>query len=396
MTYRIILILCLTGCLNFNSFAQSDKSTCYVFGHSLIDHRPPINPTPSDETTVPHWLQLLANHANKEFSLSGKYGFLPQHASQPIFSQWGYDIVNSAWESDYEPFSDADFSTIMITAGNFIQFQAHTEEYYGDPGVTPLSATLQVIDNVVNQEDSMKVIIYENWPDMGSIAPDFPPNANQLETYYNYTENEFHDWWIDYHDDLDASRPDLNIKMVPVGPVFADIFVNTILKDIPVTELYEDNAPHGRASLYFLASLISYMAIYEEKPPLDYDVPAIVHSLIAENYNDIVERMWKACVDFNFEDGRNRVFTQNDVLSNNVVADKQINVYPNPVTDHLYIESDFNKGKVEIYNLNQELMGTFSLQQEVIIDMNSYYNGIYFIKIIESSENIFYRKVIKN
>ena len=30
----------------------------YIFGHSLIVHTPPQFPTPSDETTVPHWLTL--------------------------------------------------------------------------------------------------------------------------------------------------------------------------------------------------------------------------------------------------------------------------------------------------------------------------------------------------
>ncbi len=370
---------------------QSDASTCYIFGHSLIDHRPPINPTPSDETTVPHWLQLLANHAGKDFAVSGKYGFLPQHASQPIFSQWGYDIVNSAWESDYEPFSDADFSTIMITAGNFIQWQAHTEEYFGDPGVTPLSATLQVMDNVAGEEDSMKFIIYENWPDMGGIAPDFPPTAAQLETYYSYTAGDFHEWWVAFHNDLDANRPDLQVKMVPVGPIFADLFTNTNLKDIPVTELYEDNAPHGMPSIYFLASLASYIAIYEEKPPLDFEVPSIIHPAIAVLYEDIIDRMWQTCVEFTFGDGRNRVFTQNVVSVQDEMVDLTIGFFPNPVLDELVVKGKM-EGTLRIISVNGDLFKISPIKNIRTVDMSDVPSGMYFVAFFDVNGN---RKFVK-
>lgn len=380
---RFFILVCLS-IITFQIQAQSDASTCYVFGHSLIDHRPPIKPTPSDETTVPHWLQLLANHANKDFALAGKYGFLPQHATQPVFSQWGYDIVNPAWDSDYETFAEADFSTIMITAGNFIQWQPHTEEYYGDPGITPLSAMLDVIDFVAAQGDSMKIIIYENWPDMGVIAPDFPPTADQLETYYDYTEKEFNDWWVAYHNDVDANRPLLNVKMVPVGPIFAELFRNTALKDIPVLDLYEDNAPHGRPSIYFLASLASYIAIYEEKPPADFEVPSIVHELIAENYEMIVDKMWEMCEAFNFEDGRNRVFTQKGVSGLVAVEERELVVYPNPAIDEIRIDGVEEGDYVEIVD------GMGMKREEMIgeggrIGMGRYPAGIYYIRLINPS-----------
>ena len=394
--FRILITFCLLV-LFLNVNAQSDASTTYIFGHSLLDHRPPAIPTPSDETTVPHWLQLLANHADKDFAASGKYGFLPQHANDPVFSQWGYDIVNSAWESDYEPFSDADFTTGIITAGNFIQYQAHTEEYYGDPGVTPLSATLDIIDFLAAQEDSMKIIIYENWPDMGSIAPDFPPTEAQLETYYAETAGPFHDWWIPYHNDLDAMRPDLDIKMVPVGPIFADILVNTELANIPVTELYEDNAPHGRASLYFLASLATYIAIYEEKPPVDYAVPSIVHPIIAANYVDIVNRMWTACVNFNFDDGRSRVFTQNGILNSQVFVDSgSITFYPNPVNDFLHLKGDLQDYTIEVLDSNAAVHYSYAATDELIIDMRELPAGMFYIRLINSTTSeIKFHKIVK-
>lgn len=395
MNKKILLLFWMCS-FHIMTTAQSDESTCFFFGHSLIDHRPPLVPTPSNETTVPHWLQLFANHANKEFAASGKYGFLPQHATQEVFSQWGYDIVNSAWESDYEDFSIADFSTIVITAGNFIQWQAHTEDYYSDPGISPLSATFDIVDYVSPMEDSMKFIIYENWPDMGSIAPDFPPTTEQLETYYSYTESEFHEWWLAYHNDLDIGRPDLNIKMVPIGPMFADLFQNTVLKDIPVTEIYEDNAPHGRASLYFLASLATYMAIYEEKPPLDFEIPDIIHSTIINQYESIIDRMWETCIDFNFDDGRNRVFTQSAVSTVNKFSEIDIAIFPNPAKNMLRIEAQKVQGDYRVMNINGgiKLQGKFNDVKE--LDVSQFPNGIYFIQIINTDGNgEYYKKFVK-
>ena len=393
---KIFLVLLCIYTFHTISSSQSDESTCYFFGHSLIDHRPPIIPTPSNETTVPHWLQLLANHANKDFSASGKYGFLPQHATQEVFSQWGYDIVTPAWESDYEDFSVADFSTIFITAGNFIQWQSHTEDYYSDPGISPLSATLDIIDYVSPMEDSLKIIIYENWPDMGGIAPNFPPNEDQLENYYSFSEGEFHDWWIAYHNDLDLNRPDLNIKMVPIGPMFADLFQNTNLKDIPVTEIYEDNAPHGRASLYFLASLASYIAIYEEKPPLDFEIPEIIHSTIIEEYEAIIDRMWETCIGFTFDDGRNRVFTQNvisTVIENNTV---DIAVFPNPTQSKLRVEGLGLQGEYRVMDINGRIKLRGKIEGEKEWDISQFPDGIYFIEIINSVGNeVYFEKIIK-
>jgi hypothetical protein len=393
MTRITLIIICL---LSFNSFvfSQVNESTCYFFGHSLIDHRPPINPTPSDETTVPHWLQLLANHANKDFSASGKYGFLPQHATQTVFSQWGYDIVNSAWESDYEDFSVADFSTIFITAGNFIQWQSHTEDYYNDPGISPLSATLDIIDYVAAQEDSLKIVIYENWPDMGGIAPDFPPTDNQLETYYNYTVGDFHDWWLAYHNDLDSNRPELDVKMIPVGIIFADLFTNSNLSQIPSTELYEDNAPHGRASLYFLASLVSYVGIYEEKPPVDFDIPEIVHPIIIENYSSIIEKIWETCVEFNFEDGRNRVFTIDPVSANVENQDEQFSIYPNPASDKIIIETSELTGSFRLTDMQGKEILNGALNGSVELNTSHLSSGVYFIQITTVDNLKILRKVV--
>ncbi|NND04794.1 MAG: hypothetical protein HKN87_00320 [Saprospiraceae bacterium] len=134
----------------------------FVFCHSLIDHRPPAIATPSDETTIPHWIYLLAKEAGRSYAAGGQYGFLPQHAALLPFAPWGYDSVPGVWESDTKPFSSADISTVLITAGNFVQWQASTAEYPGDPGVSQISANNDIIDWVNQQESAVRFYMYEN------------------------------------------------------------------------------------------------------------------------------------------------------------------------------------------------------------------------------------------
>lgn len=300
----------------FGLKAQTSTVRNFIFGHSLIDHRPPLYPTPSDETTVPHWVASLADHAGHYYGASGQYGFLPQHANLNPFSQWGYDSVNPVWDSDFETFSEANFNTILITAGNFIQYQAPSEPYYNDPNMTPISATEDISDWLYTQESEMRIFLYENWPDMAGYLGDgsFPPTDSEFQAYNDYLSGAFHDWWIDYHDALIASRPDQDIRMIPVGPILAELFSETLLTQIPVTTLYEDDAPHGRPTVYFLAGLVTYMALYEERAPLDYVVPSIVDSEVADNYTEVVNFMWDALQDFTTADGQSRVFSEDVVL----------------------------------------------------------------------------------
>lgn len=283
----------------------------YIFGHSLINHAIPILPTEPNETSVPHWMQLLAQAAGNQYSVSGQYGFLRNYAELPPNPQWDFDIVPSAW-NDASPlsFADVNFTTVLMTAGNFIQYQPATVPYDGsNPGnVTPLQASLQVIDWVLAQEPGIDIYIYENWPDMSGYISSFPPSTNEFANYNAFVVSSFHTWWIDYHDELLAARPAANIKMIPVGPIISNLLTNTNLSGIAVTTLYEDDAPHGRPTIYFLASLVTYMAIYGVEAPANFPVPATVDSLVRDNYANVVSFIWNELQNFDDGNGNSRVW----------------------------------------------------------------------------------------
>ncbi|MFD0797762.1 hypothetical protein ACFQZJ_09835 [Maribacter chungangensis] len=282
--------------------------TTYIFGHSLIVHDPPSIATPSNETTVPHWMASFANASNTNFKVAGQYGFLTQHDNLPPISQWGFDSAKPAWDSDNESFAAAGFNTILLTAGNFIQYQAATENYYNEP-ISPVGSTLRIFDWVNEQAPEATFYVYENWPDMAPFIENeaFPPTGEELNNYHEHTLDAFHNWWLDYHDSLLSERPNSSIKMIPVGPIISKLLTETPLQEIPILELYEDNAPHGRPTVYFVAGLISYMAMYNTKVTEEYNVPNTVHAAVRDNFSLVVDYIWDELNSFNFENGESRV-----------------------------------------------------------------------------------------
>ncbi|GAA5220137.1 hypothetical protein GCM10025777_07670 [Membranihabitans marinus] len=365
-------------------YGQGVEIRNFIFGHSLIDHRPPKIETPSDETTVPHWIGKLAQQGGHQYAAGGQYGFLPQHAQLPPMSQWGYDEVPGLWDSDIESFAQANINTILMTAGNFMQWQDPDLDYPTDPGVSPISATQDIVDWVENQSDSIHFYIYENWPDMaGYLNNGFPPSESEWLAYDEYTNGSFHDWWIKYHDALLESRSASSIFMIPVGPIIHRIRKEILKDDVAFTSLYEDDAPHGRANLYFLAGLVSYMAIYEEKPVLDFNFSDIIHPVIQQNYEAIIGLAWSALLDFKTDDGKSRVF-KSDVLSSEtpVTFKDEIDIFPNPSRDIVYIQSKYNGLKLDIYDVTGRLILRREYSKNTIeLKVSNWPQGMYFVKI---------------
>ena len=268
----------------------------YMFGHSLLVHSPPLLPTAPDETTVPHWLHDMATESGHTFSADGQYGFLMQHADLPPRAQWGFAEVPSSWDEEGgESFADADFTTVLLTAANFIQYQPPTVPFDGDNPrrATPVSETVRIVDWVSEQEPDAAIFIYENWPDMaGFLGDGFPPSDAELERYDAYVRSDFHAWWIAYQDAVRSERPSRNVHLIPVGPILAELRAETPLGEISATDLYEDDAPHGRPTLYFLASMISFMAIFGDRDTrnlaMSYRPADSVHRLVHSHWDEVV------------------------------------------------------------------------------------------------------------
>ncbi|MEL6651289.1 MAG: T9SS type A sorting domain-containing protein [Bacteroidota bacterium] len=304
---RISLLFCLVF-LSQVSLQAQDTLRTYIFGHSLINHEFQVNPTPSDETSVPHWFHFLATEAGRRYEVAGQYGFLSTHVNLPPLSNWGFDVVAPAWDDASETFGEAGIDNILTTPGNFIQYQAPDVDYFNQT-FSPIEATDSIFDWCNVQQDSLDLYIYENWPDMaGFLNNGFPPTPAEWAAYNADLNGNFHNWFLTYHDSMVARFPNQCVSMIPTGPLISSLLSQSPFDQIPVDSLYEDDAPHGRPTIYFLAALVTYMAMYEEQAPLTYTVPPIIHSTIRNNYSTVVGQLWAGLQSFNFPNGDSRVF----------------------------------------------------------------------------------------
>lgn len=92
----------------------------------------------------------------------------------------------------------------------------------------------------------------------------------------------------------------------------------------------------------------------------------------------------------------NYIIVKNPVSTNDISFSKYYSVYPNPTNKNLTISSKVNQSFiVAIYNSNGQLFLQEKFQgNEAIIDMSTYLQGIYFLKII-TEKNIVIKKIVK-
>ncbi|MCI5080545.1 MAG: T9SS type A sorting domain-containing protein [Saprospiraceae bacterium] len=385
---------------HINSHGQIDAARMYMFGHSLVNYESAsIN---GDEGKIAHWLYLLASADNHTFAATGQYGFLPSHTNLPPSPNWGFQLVPPVWDADNnETFADADFNSILLTPGNFMQWQPAYFDYPTDPGLSPLSATQIIFDWVDTQEEGVRFYLYENWPDMAPFLNNgFPANATEMDAYHDYTQADFNDWWLEYQDSLLSSRPNLEVRMIPVGPILSKLQTDFFTMPIPVTDLYEDDAPHGTTNTYFLASLITYMSVFETPAPLNFDFPNSIHSNIQNQFPALVDFIWNELQNFNDQEGNSRVFFENISTNTAEPSSKlanRISIYPNP--NNGFFELNANKiiSGVQIFDSLGRLYysQTDINQNKLSINISNMPQGVYQIMLKQNNTYSVQKFIVK-
>lgn len=335
-----IIKLSLIAYWMFHVVSINSQSTIesHMMGHSLMNHS-----SPTSQTQIAYWIHQLAEEAGHTYEAAGQFGSIWDFAEFNPNTQWGTEGVPPSWDLDFETYGEADLNNFIFTIFNWIQDLPPDVDYYTEPSV--LLSTERLVDSVSLYQPSNDIFIYENWPDMGPFASDNPfnPTATEIANYNAYTLGAFHDWWIDLHDLILTSRPNLNVKMIPVGPLMAELFAVAPYDAIDPLDLYEDNAPHGRETIYFLAGVATYMAIYGEKAPASYTPPATVIPVITNNYPAIVDEFWDYMIAFNDDDGNNRVFVNSnppDDMDSDGVNDSTDNCIDVPNPDQADYDND--------------------------------------------------------
>lgn len=268
-----------------------DQARVLFFGNSLIHHL-----TDSDTTAVPHWLALMARHAGKSFAVDGVWGFPRQFSADlPPVNNWGF--AEAARVSSGEGRLDAaSYDLVILNTENFVHYQSPERPYQGDnpSGESPVDAVLAVTDWVAAASPATPFWIYEGWPDMTPLVRRFPPRPREMARYHGFAKGDYHDWNRDLVAALQRQRPDRDIRLIPVSRVMADLLTQPDLAALPVEALYSDISPHGTATTYLLAAMVTYAAIYGERPPAGFAVPDGINPVVAQGYESIADRIWAA------------------------------------------------------------------------------------------------------
>lgn len=388
-----------------DSSAQVNDVQMYGFIHSLVDHALNKTPVPNNETATPYWVNEISKSANNSYSFTGQFGQIPTHVDHlPPQANMGYPSVASPWDPDTgETFGTSRINTILVTAANFIQWVPPTSPDPGDPsGRTIVNNTATLFDWTNNEKPNLRYYIYGNWPEMDN-AKAFPPTLptpNEIAQFHDITmghTGSFNNWWLQYQDALLAIRPELNAKLIPVGRIISQIHTEIIPNQIPFDELYEDSAPHGRANTYFLAGLITYMAVYEQPIPEDFMPSSIIHPAIRNNLTTINDFIWKELNNFNFPNGQSRVFHTN-LLSTHTSKLTQIkSSFSNPIEHSFVIKFDSNEThNLSIFNTRGTLVKNIpNVKNTDTINIEDLASGLYYVKINGSNSKSYFKKLIK-
>ena len=386
LSLNIFLALSLLAVLTVN--AQDVRM--YAFAHSLIDHA-----SEHEGTNIMYWINDISIEAGNSFATGGQFGFLTNHDDLPPRSNLGYDGITGVWDDSSEPFSDADINTVLITAANFIHDVPPTDPHPLDNATTVVQSTEEIFDWVNTEEPDVNYYIYANWPEM-NLASEYPPTLplqSEIDDFHSLTIGTFADWWIDYQDAMLVSRPALNTRLIPVGMIISRILTDVVPNPIPFDSLYEDAAPHGRETVYFLAGMITYMAVHEGNIPDTYMPNATVHSEIRSNLETIRNFAWNELVSFNLEDGSSRVFHSSKVrVEDETINPGRLSLYPNPASRMLNINLPStisqNIGVQMVNLLGQKFDVTLSQNgSDLLVDVSGLPNGIYFYKVISAGGN---------
>jgi hypothetical protein len=121
-----------------------------------------------------------------------------------------------------------------------------------------------------------------------------------IATWINHSLTVYAPWFDLLVSRVQATYPSLDIRLYDVCRPLVLAMRDTAVGDVPITEMFEDYAPHGRATCYFVVAIAQYIHFFGEKPPANLqfnwpdqaDPTRRVHAAVVNNYQSIVDYIW--------------------------------------------------------------------------------------------------------
>ena len=267
--------------------------------------------------------------------------------------------------------------------------------------------SISLIFNWMKTNDPIaKLYLYECWPKIetnfilggnswnGSAGN--PPDSVQWATYLNYALSKSNDFWIELQDSLISVGNFPNLKLIPSSLICSKLWQQGgILDDFTVTDIFEDQGPHGLASSYFLAAMVLYTAQHNHAPTKPFNSHLQIDQRILNRFDSIASFILTELSNFKFTNGSSRVWFEGQAIStpefkglNNLI------IYPNPAKDYVIVNTGdyFQKTTFTISIVNsmgQKFFENLLDQKEQKIDLNSIGGaGIYFVRILDEQGSL--------
>lgn len=382
---RTLIILAFIAMLCGASYAQNgDTADMYYYKNSLYNHLETGNSDANASTNVGNWIaRFTAVPSNpKVATLGSVFGFFPQWSVPPKAHNFHSEITTphlQKWTASWDGATEIDLLGFVPDNFDGQSFDPADTTNMGEAYVTKLLALIDEWEaNAPN--DDRRYVVYAGWPALNQYGGtnDDPGTltASGIARWQAYGLGEYQDWMELLVVRLQEARPQLDIRLHNISKAVIMCHQNTVVKDIPANVLFEDLAPHGRATWYFLAAVAEYMEIFGEKPPSGFSFKSewMVDSTVIENYQAIVDYIWSVV-----DDG------QTSAKSALALPDI-VNVYPNPVISTLSIKTAEDKPLTfSILSVTGEVILTGRLQRS--LDVSNLQAGVYLLKIHDEHSN---------
>jgi len=365
------------------TFSQSDGTPVggksvdmYYYKNSLYNHAQPGTDADAN-TNVGNWIARMAQQAPipNSATLGSTFGFITNWTVPPtdggFFTEITTPYINGSWAGA------ENIDLVGFVPDNF------DGQAFDPADTTNLGASYEErISFFINEwetnapNSNRRYVIYTGWPTLGGYGgtADDPSTVttSQYSNWRNYGLTVYQNWMQLLVYRLQMNYPSLEIRIHDISRALLMMHENEIVGDIAPSVLFEDLAPHGRSSWYFLAAIAEYIELYDEKPPVNFVFQSSwnVAPEITENYQLIVNYFWNIL--------KGTTSTSNtDILPNS-----GFKILENPARNMITINTDYSDFTTMLISTSGEIVQTSENSKK--IEISHLPKGLYFLKLSNS------------
>ena len=249
-------------------------------------------------TSTANWLARLAPAApngGNTYTCGWQFGFANGWTLPP--NAQGQEVVTSPHMSGTSWTGGNQIEVVEFVPDNFEGWTV-APNVPNSLGFTYTTRLLEMIDgweaNAPNA--NRKYRLYVGWRLLSGYGATTVGDltAPMIANWISDSLGSYQAWFEDLEAQLQAARPGLDIGRHDVNRALMLTYRDTVVSTIPATSLFEDMAPHGFSTWYFLAAVADYIELFNEKPPAGFvfDGAWGVNATVTANYQAIVDFMW--------------------------------------------------------------------------------------------------------